>query len=191
MPILGILASSYNSTVPGSYESIATATGTGSSATITFTSIPTDYTHLQIRLIAKSTDTSSSVHDLLIRFNSDSGASAYTYHSLYASGGTYGDFTNTYDSANSSINIEGLIDSGAGLSSVMLASIIDILEYKSTSKRKVLRHFSGFVYDTSLSNVSFGSGLWDSTSAITSIDIISSTANFTTNSQFALYGIKA
>jgi len=35
--------------IPGSYEYIATATGTGSSPTITFSSIPQGYTHLQIR----------------------------------------------------------------------------------------------------------------------------------------------
>ena len=36
--------------VPSSYESIASATGTGSSGTITFSSIPSTYQSLQLRV---------------------------------------------------------------------------------------------------------------------------------------------
>jgi len=36
--------------IPTSYESIASATGTGSSNTITLSSIPSTYKHLQLRI---------------------------------------------------------------------------------------------------------------------------------------------
>jgi N-methylhydantoinase A/oxoprolinase/acetone carboxylase beta subunit len=48
MPILGIIASSKLSAV-GDFESIATVTVGGTS--ITFSSIPSTYTHLQIRIL--------------------------------------------------------------------------------------------------------------------------------------------
>ena len=58
MPILGLLASAISGNLfapSGAYDSIATASGTGSSATISFTSIPSTYTHLQIRGIWNTT----------------------------------------------------------------------------------------------------------------------------------------
>ena len=39
--------------IPTSFDSIASATGTGSSGTITFSSIPQTYKHLQIRGIGR------------------------------------------------------------------------------------------------------------------------------------------
>jgi hypothetical protein len=51
MPILGIIASAITGNlVTTSYESIETVTvGSGGSATVTFSSIPATYTHLQIK----------------------------------------------------------------------------------------------------------------------------------------------
>ena len=46
--------------MPGSYESIATVTvGSGGAASVEFTSIPSTYTHLQIRAIVRTNYTSS------------------------------------------------------------------------------------------------------------------------------------
>jgi len=48
--------------VPNSYESIASVTvGSGGAANVEFTSIPATYTHLQIRGIARSGRTDSTV----------------------------------------------------------------------------------------------------------------------------------
>ena len=52
-----------------SYESIQTVTvGSGGQSTISFTSIPSTYKHLQIRMLARATGASTVG---LIRFNSD------------------------------------------------------------------------------------------------------------------------
>jgi len=64
--------------MPGSYESIASASGTGSSGTITFSSIPSTYTHLQIRGIGRNSYPSTQVN---VRFNSDTGSN---YAIVYA-----------------------------------------------------------------------------------------------------------
>ena len=68
---------------PGSFESIQTVTVASTAATVEFTSIPSGYTHLQIRGIAKSTGAGS--QDLQVGFNSNT--SSYAFHSLYGTGG--------------------------------------------------------------------------------------------------------
>ena len=53
-PLLGILDSGKYRTFAGNYVSIATATVTsGGASTITFSSIPSTYTHLQIRILGR------------------------------------------------------------------------------------------------------------------------------------------
>ena len=54
-----------------SFESIATATGTGSSGTITFSSIPSTFKHLQIRGISRNSANSIGA---LMQYNSDTGS---------------------------------------------------------------------------------------------------------------------
>ena len=73
----------------GSFESIATATGTGSSSTITFSSIPSTYTHLQIRGIGKSVlSTPASSDYAKMYFNGDTSTANYYAHQLYGDGST-------------------------------------------------------------------------------------------------------
>ena len=70
-----------------SYESIATVTvGAGGSSSISFSSIPSTYKHLQIRSINLS---SSTDNNILMRFNSDSGAN-YSRHYVYGDGASVG-----------------------------------------------------------------------------------------------------
>jgi hypothetical protein len=69
MPILGIIASS-KLTVSNSYESIATTTvGSGGSATVTFSSIPATYKHLQVRTLIRSAGSDASYQHLSIHLH--------------------------------------------------------------------------------------------------------------------------
>jgi hypothetical protein len=173
--------------VPPAFESIATATGTGSSATITFSSIPSTYTSLQVRFMAKSTFGSDNANQVRVRFNGDTAAN-YTFHNVYGDGsttGTEGAASQTYSqlrflAPSTSANILGV-------------GIMDVQQYASTSNYKTLRYFGGTDTNGNASIVSpaiLGSGLWMSTSAITSISFICSALNWTTDTTFALYGIK-
>ena len=169
-----------------SYESIATATGTGSSGTITFSSIPSTYKHLQIRGFSLST-AGVNASTITVRFNSDSGSN-YAYHRLLGDGAavySVGSATQT------SMFLGGAI-AGTNVANVGGATIIDIIDYASTSKYKTLRSFNGSDGNTGggVYYLELDSGLWQSTSAINSISLISGAANFTTSTTFALYGIK-
>lgn len=173
--------------VPTAFESIATATGTGSAGTITFSNIPGTYQHLQIRGIARSTITGDDDINFLVTFNSDT-ALNYSDHVLRGSGATV--------AAGATVSAAAITIFRAGrrnLSSTntLGASIIDIHDYASTTKNKTLRYFSGNDDNDTTGDVALGSGLWMSTSAITSIEIKTVSDSWTTQTQFALYGIKA
>lgn len=161
----------------GSYESIATATGTGSSGTITFSSIPSTYRHLQLRINSKNT----TGDNLELQFNSDTGAN-YVRHFLRGNGSSVTAFAQT---AQNQIEFMG---SGSGTPNPAVL-IIDIQDYTSTTQNKTVRNFSGQDENGSGTLV-LSSGLWLNTNAVTSITFKVSSGNFTTDSNFSLYGIK-
>lgn len=173
-PILGIWASEQQAAFAvGDYESIATTTvGAGGSSTITFSSIPQTYTHLQLRCIQNSGGDR-------LQFNSDTAAN-YTRHYLLGNGtaASAGATTGaTYSSVGDYTNA----------SSTFAGTIIDILDYTNTNKFKTIRSLTGF--DTNTQGEIFSqSGLWRSTAAISTITITGGTA--AQYSSFALYGIK-
>lgn len=185
-PILGILASQISGHLgpvwdASDYESIETITLTSVTSSITFSSIPQTYKHLQIRAISAG-DQNTGVR---IRFNGDTGSN-YAYHLLQAGAG-YG--TDVYTSSGISSTAGVIFDQQLGNSTNFNTSITDILDYTSTAKNKTTKTLSGvkggpggFMYLTS--------SLWASTSAITSITIKPNSFNFYDKSTFALYGIK-
>jgi hypothetical protein len=172
--------------IPNSFESIATANGTGGSATITFSSIPSGYQHLQIRGRIRSTDTVSTYIDTLIRFNSDTGSN-YVYHSLYGSPSTT---TATGAITQTSARILRSATNDLVTANVLGTVIIDIHDYASTTKNKTVRVFSGNDRSDANGTVGLSSGLWRNTNAVTSISLLCNTGAWTTQTQFALYGIK-
>lgn len=183
-PIIGILASAQTaSTLANSYESIATANGTGSSGTITFSSIPSTYKHLQIRAVAPVGNFITGK----LQFNSDTGTN-YTRHTLLGNGGGTTQSTN---SGASQTYIQIANDNGYGRSSYAYAMVIDILDYTNTNKYKTMRMLAGFdTNNTDGGEACLESGLWISTSAISTITFGLTSGNFPTTAKFALYGIK-
>jgi len=183
-PILGskgsLSASAYgftSSIALDSYDSIATLAGTGASGTISFTSIPQTYTHLQLRVYGGVATTATSSSNL--QFNNDSTAANYATHFLYGNGASAAAGGGTSTLYGIYVN---------GISSAPSATIIDILDYTNTNKNKVSRSLNG--YDANGSGVvNLLSGLWLSTAAITRLDIVAG-QNWGTYSSFALYGIK-
>jgi hypothetical protein len=171
---------------PSSFESIATATGTGSSGTITFSSIPSTYTSLQIRMLGKTATVAAGADALDITFNGDTGSN-YVYHNIT------GDGASATAGASSTSTTFIRIGAGAGRANetnICAVSIIDIHDYASTTRNKTMRRFGGFDKNASGGSIILNSGLWMSTSAITSIEIASTGGNFTTANVFSLYGIK-
>jgi hypothetical protein len=180
-PILGIWASQNYSrySLPTSFESIATANGTGSGATITFSSIPSTFTHLQLRYVAKSTGSASY---LIMTFNGNT--TNYDGHYLGGNGTSASAGRNGVTNQMEFYN--GVANTTTG---VAAAGIIDILDYTNTSKYRTVRGLTGVDYNGS-GGLYLGSGLFMSTTAVSTIGLTLNTGNFTTDTKFALYGIK-
>jgi len=167
--------------LPGDFESIATTTvGAGGQATITFSSIPQTFTHLQVRAILKQSIGSAA----FARFNSDSGNN-YTRHRLIGAGAG----SNTASSYGEISQNKVQINTSQGYSEFGVF-IMDILDYSNTNKYKTEKHLFGLDLNGS-GQVGIESNLWLSTSAITLIELISPNGgNYAQYSHFALYGIR-
>lgn len=173
----------------GDYESIATVTvGAGGAANIEFSSIVGTYKHLQIRGIAFP---STGAQDLLIRFNSDTGAN-YSYHGIYGNGGTA-----TAYSGTSTTFMQSVVGAGnATKTSCFAVAVVDILDYANTNKYKTIRILHGLdtnntgAVDVNQGVVGMDSGSWRNTAAVSTIRLYPYAGNFAQYSSFALYGVK-
>ena len=173
--------------VTSSYESIASVTvGSGGSSTVTFSSIPATYTHLQIRGIFKGSSSNDAL--VLMQCNSDTGSN-YARHTLRGNGSSA--------SANAQTSQTATV---AGFwhptfptpdTNNFGATVVDIVDYLNTNKYKTVRVLSGTDNNNTYGTIVFSSGLWMSSSAITSLTLIGpDSGTFAQYSSFALYGIK-
>ena len=169
----------------GSYESIATLTASGGETVLSFTSIPSTYVSLQVRGIYRDTQASALARNLLMQFNSDTGAN-YVYHRVEGTGSA------ATASGGTAQNQALISDAGVGDSAtanIFGTSITDLHNYASTTQNKTLRAIAG-VDTNGGGQIGLSSSLWLSTAAITSIQIKPGNTAFKAGTTFALYGIK-
>lgn len=162
-------------------------TPTAGATSVSFTSIPSTYKHLQIRILSKDTySTSALASQNIIQLNGDTAAN-YVYHTLTGNGTSAAASGAT---AASNMIAFGNVDSATGQTSTFGAAIIDILDYASTSKNKTIRSLSGADWNSTSTNqrIALTSGLWLSTAAVSSITINKDLTAFASGTTFALYG---
>lgn len=178
-----------------SFESIATYVISSDTNSVTFSSIPSGYTHLQIRGIARSaySSTGAGCSQYKLRFNGDTGSN-YSYHQIV---GTSAASYSQNAAAQAQIAMNSTWSNVGGYGSVVYVPVVvDIFDYKNTTKNKTVKILESFDGNQSSANqyVSLRSGAWYSTSAITSITLDSTPGYadgaFASGTQFALYGIK-
>ena len=194
MPILGILASSITGglvTDSGAMFPIQSVVVPSAGATqITFNNIPSTYSHLQLRCYMAGTYSGGGLASFPVRFNSDSGAN-YAWHELYGTGSTAG--ASTVGGSQNQFYLER-IPTLSTQDYIYGTSILDILDYTSTTKAKTVRQLAG-VDKNGSGEIYLASSLWNPSTpvAITRIDIIqpSSSYTFRQYSSFALFGVKA
>jgi hypothetical protein len=179
--------------VGGDYESIATTTITasGGAGSVTFSSIPSTYQHLQIRATARTSNSDSFGTEFQVIFNDYANSTSnYAAHRLWGSGASAG--ASGFSSQNNATVWSA--SNAIHNTSVFASFVIDILDYASTSKATTIRAFGGYDNNgsTNPGYVNLSSGLWISTSAVNEVIFNNSgTTKFVQNSTFALYGIKA
>jgi len=195
MPILGIMASQISGKLwqpDGAFDSLATVTLSSTTANIEFAGIPNTYKHLQIRAIARNNDTASAFsNDFSWRCNGDTGAN-YARHRLFGTGSATGASAAT--SVTYASSELGIIPNNSYTSGVFGVVVMDILDYANTSKYKTFRLLGGIDGNTNDTNsrLVLNSNLWQSNSAITSLNFFIGTgsSSFLQYSQISLYGVR-
>jgi hypothetical protein len=191
MPIpLGVLAAAGAGAAGGgaAYELIQTTLITGDTTSVTFSSIPQSFRHLQIRIVARgaTTLTGTGVRRIALRFNSDS-TNSHSEHELFGNGG--GIFSQA--AASQSYMWGGYsIDDGV-TTNVYSASVLDILDYALNTKNKTTRTLAGNHGGTNVINLQ--SSARYNLDAISSIQLFAEgapTHGFRSGSRFSLYGIR-
>lgn len=162
------------------YEPIATTTLGSDQATVTFSSIPSTYTDLVVS--ANFGGFSASFDNIWgINFNGST-ANNYSQTILYGDGTTAGSIRRTTANADGMILLWR-----AENNSLTSNGLINIMNYANTTTYKTVLARSSNAW------ASANAGLWQSTSAITSLTLrwFDTNQKYRTGSTFTLYGIKA
>lgn len=188
MPILGTIASSrLVITDNPAFFQIGTNTPTGSS--VTFSSIPNTYDHLQIHVFSK--DTRTPVYSSWnVQFNGDT-ANNYNYASPQIDVRTSGPFAGNAVVANS---IPGGAQPGNSASEYRAAGVLRVFDYKNTSKFKTVLAYGGYTGfgdgSTEQGMVYPVEGVWVVTNAINSVTVNAGFGTFQAGTRVSIYGIK-
>jgi hypothetical protein len=165
---------------PTAYFQIATATPT-SGTTYTFSSIPQTYKHLQLRMV--SADNRSTVYSAnVLGFNGDFGGN-YSMHQI----GWQPSAVFVSGNINQTNGVE-MTGSGSSAGPSFTTAVWDILDYTNTNKNTTVKAIAGQL--TSSPQVSYTTGAWYNTAAVTSLHILNAASSWRSGTHFALYGIK-
>jgi len=156
-------------------------------ASVTFSSIPQTYKHLQVRVVGRFSYNDNSLFNLSMQVNGDTVNGHYAWHQLIGNGSSA-----TFNSGTStSYMAASVIPNNATTTNTFSGTVIDVLDYSSASKNKTIRALGG-VAPASFLQVQLASGLWISTAAVTSLSFFDgqSLTNFMAGTRFSLYGVK-
>lgn len=145
--------------------------------------IPQTFTDLQLRVFSRGTIAFSPGLSLYLQFNTDSGSN-YIIHQLYGDGTSAASQAST---PRTNIGPQQVFPDSGATTNVFGLVIADILNYTNINKYKTVKTLGG--YDNNGSGrVSFNSGAWMNTAAITSI-LVSTDGNLLAGTRADLYGI--
>ena len=155
--------------------------GSGGASSVTFSSIPSTYTNLCLKLSAR-TNTTGVVDSASIKFNGDTTLANYTAKRLY------GDGSAATSDSNSN---PGPFTTGAGCTaSTFSNSEVYIPNYAGSNKKSTSYDMTAETNATT-AYVGFDANLWSGTAAITTITLTPELgSSFVQYSTFYLYGIK-
>ena len=170
-------------------EAIATVYLEADAVSVTFSSIPQTYEHLQLRYTLALNTTNNAYQRLWLGDGSVDTGTDYSDHYMYG-----------HDSATAAASGSGGsqgIYLGQAPGSLDRAwsgpTIVDILDYVSTDKNTSVMIFNwDGGTETYADYLTFGSGLWESTAAVDTIKIDNRYAhNLLRGSEFSLYGLNS
>jgi hypothetical protein len=154
--------------------------GSGGASTLQFSSIPQNFTHLQVRLFGRSSTAAGS--NVGIQFNNDTGGN-YRVHYLGGDGSS--NFSGDFGASQIAGNV-GWTAGSSNTANAFGVSVVDILDYTNTNKYKTLKSLNG-IDGNGTGLTGLWSSVWFNTAAITQINIGAAFVQYT---RADLYGIQ-
>jgi hypothetical protein len=182
---LGILAGS-GAGFESDYELISTTVLGTAASSVTFSSLgdySSTYKHLQIRGVAR-TDRNDTLDNVLLRFNGDATALAYSLHNLLGNGSS----VSSGGAAGQDRILVSYVPALTSTANTYAGFVTDIVDPYSTTKNTTVRSLGG-QNDNNFRLIGLYSGAYYNTSAVSSITL-TATTNYVAGSRFSLYGMK-
>lgn len=157
--------------------------GSGGVSSVTFSSIPSTYTDLMLRISARDGRPTLAVSDIFFNINGTGVGTNISGRYLYGNG---------VSAASTTVTSNGELAFGDGngaTSNTFGSADVYIPNYAGSNYKPVLSDSASETNATAGYNLLLV-GLWSSTSAITSIAMTPFSGNFAEYSTFYLYGIK-
>lgn len=155
-----------------------------------FTSIPQNFTHLQLRIVGRSPATNTGGYSTTfdwsyMRFNGVANAASYSDHRTLSDGSSP---SFTSDVNGTTAMRCGIMPSNSATTGNFGHTIVDIFNYSSSTMNKVIRSISGCDRNGS-GIIQFASGLFSDTTPISTIFLGGWSSGYLAGSRFDLYGI--
>ena len=170
----------------GVMRPIAETTLGAPAASIVFSSIPADLSHLALRLFCRGDQVASFV-PVNMQVNGDSGNN-YDNQWLISNGASGAPLMQ--EAVGVGIIRAGSMVGANALASVWCSIALEIPGYASTAGQKAILTKSAYKTNTATTAIYMedGVGFWRNTAAISSLTLISSVGNFLTGTKATLYG---
>jgi hypothetical protein len=164
-------------------EPIATTLLASNAASVTFSSIPQNYKHLQLRILGRCAGAFATGTSAKAEYNGDTTTTNYYSHYLQGDGASA-----TAGSNASGIYFTYSLDN-SNTANVFSGNVVDILDYANGNKFKTSRNLSGYDLNGT-GRIFLSSSLWMNTAPITSIVITATDGSWLAASRFSLFGVK-
>lgn len=173
--------------MPNTFTLLSSSTvGAGGAASITFSSIPSTYTDLCIKLSARNSDGSNTYNNVWVTFNNSSGGTEYADRSLY----TISAVGSLQNSSKAELRVGASVSSG-NTSNTFSNTEIYIPNYASSNNKSVSTDSVTEANSADVGRIynNLMAGLRSNTAPITSITITGESFSFVQNTTAYLYGI--
>jgi hypothetical protein len=170
--------------MPSTYNLISSNTLSTTTASVTFSAIPSTFTDLVLKISARNNGTTTIVN---VRFNGDTTANNYSSLVLRGTGSTVTSFS--YDSTRTSLFQQDGVNPSANYANSFSTSEIYIPSY-TTTRNKSISGSTNTEDNSTTAYISKIAHLWTNPVAITSINLFAASDSFVSGSSFYLYGIK-
>lgn len=166
------------------FEFISSTVLSSTTATVTFTGLPTAFRHLELRYVVRGS-VASPADNIQLTFNGDTaGNYSYAYTMGNQAGASYGQ---QWATANATL---GIIPGSTATANVFGFGKITLPDFQATTKYQIGQSMNVFTQDATYSRMVWTGFTRKVNAATTSITFSTQSGSFVAGSRFSLYGYK-